>query len=99
MDELYLASEARLIGTLQAVTETVRSVLLIGHNPGMHELAVALTDPRVSADSLVRRVSEGFPTCALAEFSVTGPWSRLTAGGLRLMRFLTPRMLEAAEQG
>jgi phosphohistidine phosphatase len=99
MDELYLASEARLIGTLQTVTETVRSVLLIGHNPGMHELAVALTDPRVSADSLVRRVTEGFPTGSLAEFSVTGPWSRLTAGGLRLMRFLTQRMLEAAEQG
>jgi phosphohistidine phosphatase len=99
LDDLYLASEARLLGTLQAVTETVRTVLLIGHNPGMHELAVALTDPRVSADSLVRRVTEGFPTGALAEFSVTGPWSRLKAGSLRLMRFLTPRMLEPAEKG
>jgi phosphohistidine phosphatase len=99
LDDLYLGGEARLLGTLQAVTETVRTVLLIGHNPGMHELAVALTDPRVSADSLVRRINEGFPTGALAEFSVTGPWSRLKAGSPRLMRFLTPRMLEAAEQG
>ncbi len=29
---------------LRDVNETVRSVLLIGHNPGMHELAVMLTD-------------------------------------------------------
>jgi phosphohistidine phosphatase len=99
MDDLYLANDSRLLVALQAVAETVRSVLLIGHNPGMHELAVALTDPRVSADGLVRRVREGFPTGALAEFSVAGPWSRLNAGSLRLMRFLTPRMLDAADQG
>jgi phosphohistidine phosphatase len=99
MDDLYLASEARLLAALQAVAETVRSVLLIGHNPGMHELAVALTDRRVSADGLVRRVRDGFPTGALAEFPVTCPWSKLNAGGLRLTRFLTPRMLDAADQG
>jgi phosphohistidine phosphatase len=99
MDDLYLASEARLLAAVRAVAETVRSVLLIGHNPGMHELAVALTDPRVSPDGLVRRVGEGFPTGALAEFAVAGPWSRLNAGGLRLTRFLTPRMLDAADKG
>ena len=97
MDDLYLASEASLLGTLRAVAETVRTVLLIGHNPGMHELAVTLTDPRGSADRLVRGVRDGFPTGALAEFSVAGPWSRLGAGGARLIRFLTPRMLDAAD--
>jgi len=99
MDDLYLANEETLLDALRGVSETVRSVLLIGHNPGMHELAVTLTDPRVSAGGLVDRVRDGFPTGALAEFSVTGPWSRLNAGSLRLMRFLTPRMLDAAEQG
>jgi phosphohistidine phosphatase len=99
MDELYLASEASLLATLRSVAETVRTVLLIGHNPGMHELAVTLTDPRGSPERLVRGVRDGFPTGALAEFSVTGPWSRLGQGGGRLMRFLTPRMLDAAEQG
>jgi phosphohistidine phosphatase len=84
---------------LRSVAETVRTVLLIGHNPGMHELAVTLTDPRGSPERLVRGVRDGFPTGALAEFSVTGPWSRLGQDGGRLMRFLTPRMLDAAEQG
>jgi phosphohistidine phosphatase len=97
MDDLYLASEALLLAALRAVAETVRTVLLIGHNPGMHDLAVLLADPHASAEKPLRAVREGFPTGALAEFSVTGPWSRLGAGGARLMRFLTPRMLDAAD--
>jgi phosphohistidine phosphatase len=98
MDELYLASVTRLVSTLRAVAETVRSVLMIGHNPGMHELAMALTDPRASAEKPARGVLEGFPTTALAEFSFAGPWSRLDNGGARLLRFLTPRMLDAADR-
>ena len=35
MDSLYLASAATLLSTIQAVAETVRSVLLVGHNPGI----------------------------------------------------------------
>jgi phosphohistidine phosphatase len=98
MDELYLASLTRLLGVIRAVVETVRTVLLVGHNPGMHDLAQYLTDPRVSAETLVRGVREGFPTAALAEFSVTGPWSGIDAGGARLSRFLTPRMLDPADR-
>ena len=99
MDDLYLASAALLLATLHSVAETVRTVLLIGHNPGMHDLAVLLADPQASAAKPLHMVREGFPTGALAEFTVTGPWSRLGAGGGRLMRFLTPRMLEAADHG
>lgn len=99
MDDLYLADEARLLGALRSVAETVRTVLLIGHNPGMHELAVRLADPRSSAEKPMKHLREGFPTGALAEFSVTGPWSRLGAGGGRLLRFLTPKMLDAADHG
>lgn len=97
MDELYLANEAQLLTALRAVAETVRTVLLIGHNPGLHDLALRLADPRGSADQPLRAVREGFPTGALAEFTVTGPWCELGQGGGRLMRFLTPRMLDAAD--
>jgi phosphohistidine phosphatase len=97
MDELYLASPPRLLATLQGVAETVRAVLVIGHNPGLHDLASALTDPGVSAARAAHDVREGFPTGALAEFAVAGPWHRLDAGGGRLLRFLTPRMLDRAE--
>ena len=97
LDELYLANKTRLLTTLRGVVETVRTVLLIGHNPGLHDLAIALADPRASAEKLVHGVRESYPTGALTEFAITGPWARLDAEGGRLLRFLTPRMLDTTE--
>lgn len=96
IEALYLADATQLIGTLQDVPETVRSVLLIGHNPGMHDLAQALIAGTQPTDA-ARRLAAGYPTGALAEFAVAGPWSRLGPGGARLTRFITPRELERAE--
>jgi phosphohistidine phosphatase len=100
MDSLYLATPVQLLAALHGVAETVRSVLLIGHNPGLHDLAVSLVGPLAMAggSDLVRTLAAGFPTGALAEFVVAGSWWDLREGGGRLVRFLTPRMLEAAGQ-
>jgi phosphohistidine phosphatase len=98
MDALYLASAPQMLKILQGVAETARSVLLIGHNPGIQELALMLAgkaEPRSRANA--ERLAQAYPTAALAEFSVPGPWSRLQAGGARLLRFLTPRELRADE--
>jgi phosphohistidine phosphatase len=99
MDSLYLASVAELMAALHGVAATVRSVLLIGHNPGLHELALHLAGTPTLAGS--SKTSEpalvgGFPTAALAEFLIAGAWCDLRQGGGRLVRFLTPRKLEAA---
>ena len=93
IDALYLASPTQLLGTLHGVAETVRSVLLIGHNPGMHDLAQMLIAGTAPSDA-GRRLAGGYPTGALAEFAVAGPWGRLGSGGARLTRFLTPKELE-----
>jgi phosphohistidine phosphatase len=100
IDSLYLANVMQLSAALHGVAETVRSVLLIGHNPGMHDLAVSLAGPRAmaSGSEATRALAAGFPTGALAEFVVAGSWWELREGGGRLVRFLTPRMLEAAGQ-
>ncbi len=104
MDALYLASARAMLDVLHGVTETVRSVLLIGHNPGMHELAMILvgahaftqlapqpgSGDQTAATDTLQRLAEGYPTGALAEFSVAGPWSGLGEGGGRLLRFLAP---------
>jgi phosphohistidine phosphatase len=95
MEALYLASANELLGVLHDVNETVRSVLLIGHNPGMHELAVMLAGSHGDGGTgeMAKRIAAGFPTGALAEFAVAGPWHQLDAGGGRLVRFLAPRDL------
>ena len=77
---------------LRGLHATVRSALLIGHNPGMHELAVLLAGNSASGEA-GQSLMAGFPTAALAEFSVAMQWPRLDAAGTRLVRFVRPRDL------
>jgi phosphohistidine phosphatase len=99
VESLYLATAARLLQVLHEVPETARSVMLIGHNPGIHELATLLVGPQAmaagndAADQARARLAVGYPTAALAEFGIAGPWSRLGTGGGQLVRFLRPRDL------
>lgn len=100
MDALYLAPWPRLLDELRQVPETARSLLLIGHSPGLHDLALALAGPATLASGGpdARRLAEGYPTGALAEFTIASSWRQLDAGGGRLVRFLAPRDLSTAEQ-
>ncbi len=108
VDRLYLATAPQLLEALRGVAETVRSVMLIAHNPGMHELAMLLAGPRGTAarhghghDRDIERLTAGYPTAALAEFGIAGPWQQLGSGGGQLIRFLRPRDLpqDGAEAG
>ncbi len=95
LDALYNAPPAALLHALRAVNETVRSVLMVAHNPGLHELAMQLVgaDAMTYANADLRRLGEGYPSGALAEFTVPGPWGSLGEGGGRLVRFICPRDL------
>jgi phosphohistidine phosphatase len=101
MDSLYLAHVSLLLDGVRKVPETVRSVLMIGHNPGLHELALTLVGdgaasagrPRSAAVAAAERLEKGFPTGALAEFTIAVPWRAVAAGSGRLVRFLAPRDL------
>lgn len=92
---IYLGNAEQLLAVLHDVAETVRSVLLIGHNPGMHDLALKLAadEARGRSDQAMGRLAQKYPPGALAEFAIAGYWRALDAGGGRLVRFLTPRDL------
>lgn len=94
IEMLYLASAVQLLEALRGVPETVRSVMVVGHNPGMHELALLLVGKATTAPPAdLTRLKAGYPTGALAEFNVAGSWTRLDVGGGQLVRFLRPRDL------
>ncbi len=106
MDGLYLASPERILTIVAAVSDTVRSLMVVGHNPGLHDLAMRLAGAHdASSDgNLVQQLGAGFPAGALAEFTVTPAWRNLggeTGDGPagRLVRFIRPRDLEADGQG
>jgi phosphohistidine phosphatase len=81
-DLLYLADVEQLFARLRDLSADVERVLLVGHNPGMHELAGALCGPD---DRLA-----DFPTAALAVVDVSGPWPALGPGAGRLQSLFVP---------
>jgi phosphohistidine phosphatase len=86
---LYMATVNQIRDCLRDLPETVRSALVIGHNPGLHELAVALSGSP-SAKPELMRLRDGYPTASLAEFMVTTTWHKLSPGAAALQRFLQP---------
>jgi phosphohistidine phosphatase len=92
-DGLYLAGRERLIERLRRLDTRDASVLLIGHNPGLHELALALADER--SPDFGELASGKFPTAAYAGFDVTADWSTLGYSRYRLIGYVTPKSLSA----
>lgn len=86
-DELYAANTEKLIGRLRRLDDDKRNVLLIGHNPGLHELAVTLA--KVSSPSLQALASGKFPTAARASFRVSDRWSVLAGSRYELVAYVT----------
>jgi phosphohistidine phosphatase len=84
---LYGASVGQLLERVRRVPDEVDSVMLIGHNPAMEDLAWLLTE----ADSLA---GEKFPTGALATLTFTGSWRQLGPGTAGLESFVRPRELD-----
>jgi phosphohistidine phosphatase len=78
--ELYGAGAHELLERLHAVPEAVASVMLIGHNPGMQQLAYMLAG-----------LDDKFPTAALATFECDG-WPTLERA--ELVDYVRPRELE-----
>lgn len=86
-DELYLAVCDKLLQRLQRLAESDGNVLLIGHNPGLHQLAVALAEPETAR---ARTLASGkFPTAARASFMIATRWSALAGGHQSLVDYVT----------
>jgi phosphohistidine phosphatase len=93
--DLYLASPRQILDSLADVSAETSSILVIGHNPGLHDLAMLLAGAHAMSIGRQgsKRLARGFPTAALAEFAIAGDWRNLPDGA-RLTRFLTPYDLE-----
>ena len=89
---LYGAGADELLARLRDLTAETGSAAIIGHNPGMHDLAIELAGSDLGEPAA--RMREKFPTGALAVFEVDGPWRNLARGRARLTIFLVPRELE-----
>ena len=87
---IYLAEATTLLDELRNATDDAAAVMLVGHNPGLAELAHALVargEPRARI-----RMMDGFPTCSLAilDFEIDH-WHELSTYGGHLVDFVTLR--------
>ncbi|MGH7124822.1 MAG: SixA phosphatase family protein, partial [Stellaceae bacterium] len=89
---LYLATGAKLLEHLRETDEGMVTTLLIGHNPGLHELALLLADPESPVE--LPPISGKFPTGALASYRFGSEWRRLKPRAATLIAYVTPRELE-----
>lgn len=89
---LYGADAQQLLQRVQQLNDTFGEVLLIGHNPALHDLAVQLA---VEGDEqLIARVREKLPTCALVTLVwAEKSWAQLAPGNAVLHDFIVPRDL------
>lgn len=93
---LYLASPRRILGVLAQEGGDATTVLVVGHNPGLHDLARTLMVPG-SAKSQ-ERLDRKFPTgaAAILEFSADR-WNHLAVSEGRLVAFMRPKDLPEAK--
>lgn len=94
--ELYGADVAQLLETIRnASSADPKRLMLVGHNPGMHELAFALAGSGNAAgrDAL----ADNLPTAGLAilDFDIDD-WSNVRIRRGRLELFVSPKLLKQA---
>jgi phosphohistidine phosphatase len=90
-DELYAAGAPGLLERLRRVPDQVESVMLIGHNPGLEDLALGLARPSPVASDLATK----YPTGALATVAFSAStWHELDYGTGDLVDLVRPRDLE-----
>jgi phosphohistidine phosphatase len=88
-DELYAAAAGDLLARVRLVPDGVESVMLIGHNPGLHQLALMLA----STGDELERLAAKFPPAALATLGLSTTWRRLSPGEASLTAYVVPKQL------
>jgi phosphohistidine phosphatase len=94
--DLYGADPAQLLQVMRdASASDPARLMLVGHNPGMHELALALAR---SGDAAGRRaLADNLPTSGLAVFDFDiDDWTEVAFRRGRLAVFVSPKLLKQA---
>lgn len=95
-DDLYLAPASALHERLCAIPEPATRVHLVGHNPGLADLARGFAPEPAEHDA---GLHDKFPTGAVAWFrSRATRWADLAVAPIALLAFRTPAQLPATPE-
>jgi len=90
---IYEAGAERLLQLIRHIPETAHAPLLVGHNPGMQQIVLALTQD--DGNGLRERVVEKYPTAALAMIDLDVPrWDEVETHAGKIVELILPRELD-----
>lgn len=90
VDSLYEAPIRELKRQVRETPEKYNTLLIIGHNPGLEELASSLVGPQ-GFQAMMR--AGGFPTAAAAVLRLEDGWVDFPGTTVHLQAFMTPAQL------
>lgn len=91
---LYLATPAIILKAIRAAPPAAKTIMIIGHNPGLEDVAQALAGSGSFAAAAM--MSEKFPTAAAAVITFdVAAWTDIADGRGNLAGFMTPKLLDA----
>lgn len=95
---LYLASPSAIIAHCKGTLESIDHLMVIGHNPGIQDATLTLTDATTATAQEIGSIAAKFPTAALAclDFDID-EWNCLRRQGGQLMGYVTPKDLKDPE--
>lgn len=85
---LYLAGPQAILRKIRALPEAVACAMVIGHNPGLEELAGLLAGHGERRE--MARMARKFPTAAVAVLDLPGDWAMAEPAAASLERFIEP---------
>jgi phosphohistidine phosphatase len=92
-ERIYLAAAGALLELVRQADDDADALMLVGHNPGLEQLALLLTQDQDGGLRVL--MAEKYPTGALAEIALPiGHWREATQGIGTLLRFIRPRDLD-----
>jgi phosphohistidine phosphatase len=96
LPELYGADPSQLLETIRTASATdPKRLMVVGHNPGMHELALALAGSGEVAGR--KALADNLPTSGLAVFDfAVDSWEDVAFRRGRLAQFVSPKLLKQA---
>lgn len=94
LDALYHASVHTLLEEIRNAPPEAKCLLVVGHNPGLHELIWRLPVPGSMPPDVLARLRLKLPTGSLAHFRAPdGGWGSVAQRSLEFVEWITPREL------
>jgi phosphohistidine phosphatase len=87
---VYVNTVGALLAVVRETPPDVATLVLVGHNPSMAELADKLDDG-AGHDAARELIARSYPTSGVACFDIAAPWDKVALGAAMLTSFAVPR--------